>query len=239
MYVVNHERRYLIYMFPKAGCSTLRVLHAYLTAPRSAWGTEFFEDRHHGIQRRDDNSMLANWERYHDYAKVLVYRNPYERVVSLFFQKVCGVPAVTFRGRWYEEPIRLRPDMRTFAQFVDVLVTGHYHSDEHFCPQRMPPCRFDQVLELRSVATSLFAGLRPDLAAAVQDVLTYTQRTAWNEIPKTDHPPESLADYDFYRDPDGLLTTGQVPCYAAMLTPAIRRTLDTFYHDDFTEKHKK
>ena len=236
MYVINHAKKYLIYMFPKSGCSTLRILHAYLSAPESEWETEFFEDRHHGIQRRDDDAMLAQWERYDDYAKVLVYRNPYERIVSLFFQKVCGVPAVTLRGKFYEEPIRLRRDMRTFAQFVDVLVTCHYHHDEHFRPQRLPPCNFDRVLGLDAVST-LFADLRPDLDAEVQRIVQYTQTSAWNRIPKIARPEGSYADYDFYRDGEAVLAGEAMPCYSAMLTPEIRRKIDRFYGDDFASPH--
>ena len=232
MYVLNHQKKYMIYMFPKSGCSTLRILHAYLSAPESEWDTEFFEDRHHGIQRRDDDALLAQWDRYTDYTKVLVYRNPYERVVSLFFQKVCGVQAVTYRGKPYEEPIRLHARMRTFAQFVTVLLTCHYHHDEHFCPQRLPSRNFDRVLELSAVPT-LFAGLRPDLDAEVQRVLAYTQRSSWNRIPKVDLPEGSYADYDFYRDSEGVLADGKLPCYTAMLTPEIRRKIDLFYGDDF------
>ena len=75
-------------MYPKSGCSTLRVLHAYLSTPSDEHTREHFEDAHHGIQRRDDHALRMHWWRYEDYCKVLVYRDPYARVVSLFFQKV-------------------------------------------------------------------------------------------------------------------------------------------------------
>ena len=88
MYVINHDKKYLIYMYPKSGCSTLRVLHAYLSTPSDEHTREHFEDAHHGIQRRDDHALRMHWWRYEDYCKVLVYRDPYARVVSLFFQKV-------------------------------------------------------------------------------------------------------------------------------------------------------
>ena len=96
MYVINHEKKYLIFMYPKSGCSTLRVLHAYLVTNPEEHTRKHFEDKHHGIQRRDDDVLLRDWELYKDYCKVLVYRDPYARVVSLFFQKVCGVPGVTY-----------------------------------------------------------------------------------------------------------------------------------------------
>ena len=72
MYVINHDKKYLIYMYPKSGCSTLRVLHAYLSHSPQAQTREHFEDAHHGIQRRDDDNLLKNWDQYTDYCKVLV-----------------------------------------------------------------------------------------------------------------------------------------------------------------------
>tara|TARA_B100002051_G_scaffold153688_1_gene145467 strand:+ start:802 stop:1776 length:975 start_codon:yes stop_codon:yes gene_type:complete len=136
MYVINHDKKYVIYMYPKSGCSTLRVLHAYLSTPPDTHAREHFEDLHHGIQRRDDDALRRHWPEYADYCKVLVYRDPYARVVSLFFQKVCGVPGVTYGGVLYEEPVRLGPSLRTFADFVRVLVTGRFEDDEHFRPQK-------------------------------------------------------------------------------------------------------
>ena len=233
MYVINKHKKYLIYMFPKSGCSTLRIIHAYLSANRDEWDGDFFEDRHHGIQRRDDKTLFQKWGDYHDYTKVLVYRNPYERIVSLFFQKVCGVPAVTCRGKFYDEPIRLRFDMRTFENFVDVLVTCHFHHDEHFQPQRMPPCKFDRTLELSDVST-LFAGLRDDLHTEVQKILAYTKKSNWNHISKFAAPDGSYAAYDFYRDMEQWLAKGTLPSYNAMLTPEICRKIDLFYDDYFT-----
>ena len=97
MYVINHDKKYLIYMYPKSGCSTLRVLHAYLSTPPDEHTREHFEDAHHGIQRRDDHALRMHWWRYEDYCKVLVYRDPYARVVSLFFQNFSCLPlASTF-----------------------------------------------------------------------------------------------------------------------------------------------
>lgn len=61
--------------------------------------------------------------------------------------KVCGVPGVTYGGKLYEEPVRLSPSLRTFADFVNVLITGRFHHDEHFRPQKVFQRldQFDQV----------------------------------------------------------------------------------------------
>ena len=57
MYVINHQKKYIISMFPKSGCSTLRILHLYMSTDEREHGEKFFEDRHHGIQRRDDEQL--------------------------------------------------------------------------------------------------------------------------------------------------------------------------------------
>ena len=230
MYVINHKEKYIIFMYPKSGCSTLRVLHAYLAHPDSV-GETYFEDRHHGIQRRDDETITEHLDQYKDYHKILVYREPCERVASLFFQKVCGVPAVSVKGKLYEEPVRLHVDMRTFKEFVDVLVTGRFDHDEHFQPQKIPmPLReFDQVLELSNI-DRLFINTRPDLHATVNRILV--RKSNWNELTKV-RPDIPYADYDFYTDLEGWLVRREVPTYDAVLTPVICRKLSTEYGDDF------
>jgi len=222
-------------MFPKSGCSTLRILHLYMSTDEREHGEKFFEDRHHGIQRRDDEQLHQEWARYQDYTKVLVYRNPYERVVSLFFQKVCGVPAVTYRGEWYTEPNRLLHTMRTFAQFVDVLVSCCYHHDEHFCPQKVTGTLhdYDQVLDIKDIKL-IFNDKRPDLHKEVGAIFEKTGRTAWNQMSKLQAAPGAYASYDFYQDPAQLLPGKVVPSYSAMLTPQLCRKIQDYYQDDFT-----
>ena len=235
MYVINHDKKYLIYMYPKSGCSTLRVLHVYLSHPPEEHTREHFEDAHHGIQRRDDEILLRDWDQYKDYCKVLVYRDPYARVVSLFFQKVCGVPGVTYGGELYVEPVRLDASMRTFADFVNVLITERFHHDEHFQPQKMFQRTedFDQVLEISNVR-QMFEGIRADLHDEVAAVLAKTQKEAWNQIEKVEAAPGSYASYDFWEDAEGFRAARKVPCKEAMLTPEIREVIDRAYGDDFT-----
>lgn len=235
MYVINHDKKYLIYMYPKSGCSTLRVLHAYLSHSPQAQTREHFEDAHHGIQRRDDDNLLKNWDQYTDYCKVLVYRDPYARVVSLFFQKVCGVPGVTYKGELYVEPVHLDSSMRTFSQFVDILVTQRFHCDEHFRPQKVfqKLDNYDQVLEISNVR-QIFSGIRHDLHKEVNAVFAKTQKEAWNQLEKIQAAPGSYAHYDFLEDLEGFRAARKVPCKEAMLTPEICAVIDKAYNDDFT-----
>ena len=237
MYVINHHKKYIIYMYPKSGCSTLRVIHAYLSTTPEEHLQEHFEDKHHGIQCRDDDHLFANWKLYKDYCKVLVYRDPYARVVSLFFQKVCGVPGVTYAGKLYEEPVRLSSSMRTFYDFVNVLITQIYHHDEHFQPQKKPPHfdEFDQVLEISHVQ-AIFQDYRPDLHQEVVDIFAKTQKDAWNKLNKFDAPAGSYAHYDFWEDSEGLRISHKVPCKDAMLTPEICAVINKRYYDDFASK---
>ena len=234
MYVINHSKKYLIYMYPKSGCSTLRVLHAYLSHPVEEHEKKNFEDAHHGIQRRDDDILKRDWAMYKDYCKVLVYRDPYARVVSLFFQKVCGVPAVTYGGELYVEPVRLTSSMRTFAQFVSVLITKQFQDDEHFLPQKMfqHPDYYDQVLEICDVK-NIFKGIKDDLHAEITAIMSKTKKQAWNQLEKVEAAPGKYAHYDFLKDAEGFLAQRKVPCKEAMLTPEICSQIQHAYGDDF------
>ena len=89
-----------------------------------------------------------------------------------------------------------------------------------------------QVLDIRDIH-SIFRDIRPDLNEEVEKIFEKTGRTAWNKMRKLQASPGAYASYDFYRDPDQLLTAKVVPCYSSMLTPEICRKIQESYNEDF------
>ena len=73
-----------------------------------------------------------------------------------------------------------------------------------------------------------------DLNEEVEKIFEKTGRTAWNQMRKLQAIPGAYASYDYYMDPDQLLSGKVVPCYSAMLTPQLCRKIQDYYQDDFT-----
>ena len=50
MYVISDKYKYIIKMFPKSGCTVVRLLHLYLNEDKDQHLTKTeFEDKHHSL----------------------------------------------------------------------------------------------------------------------------------------------------------------------------------------------
>lgn len=237
MYVVNHNKgdEYIIWMFPKAGCSTVRMLHLYMLQLEAARDdSEHFEDGHHAIQKRDDKCLIDNMDVYRAYRKILVYRDPYDRVASMFMQKVAGVSGgITYKGVLYAEPVRLTADMNSFEHFVDALLLGQFADDEHFAPQKLPrPVALDKIVRIDDVST-MFNGVADSAHLAAK-----MQRIGEKNVNVLPRSPKCYADvdlsaYNFFLDVDGILTDNTIPPHSTLLSTRLRQKLAMSYGDDF------
>ena len=192
MYVINDEYKYILFTYAKSGCSTVRIIHTYLTYPNCI-NEDFFEDKHHGIQNRDIDYLVNNLDKYKDYKKILIYRNPYNRVVSLFYQKICGVMGITYKGYLYKEPYRLSKEINTFDKYLDNLFKGNFDDDHHFLPQKKPDIAFDQILEISEIK-NIFKDIDDNLNNKIKSILS--NKSKWNELEKYDYD-NNLTHYDF------------------------------------------
>jgi len=228
MYVINHDYKYILFTYAKSGCSTVRIIHTYLTYPNCI-NEEFFEDKHHGIQNRDVDKLINNLDKYKDYKKILIYRNPYNRLVSLFYQKVCGIMAVTYKGCLYKEPYKLTKDINTFDKYLDKLFVGYFDNDHHFLPQKKPNIIFDQVLEIGEIK-NIFKEIDNNLNKKIN--LIISNKSKWNELTKYDYD-NNLSFYDFFIDENKLINNNRIPNYNCLLNDNIIQKIKQNYKDDF------
>lgn len=86
-----------------------------------------------------------------------VVRNPYDRVLSAFLDKVAFDEEVTASGKkpFQDVPGRGEATPEGFAKFIGFLGEGGIHHDRHFWPQRelliMPPGRYDLIGRLETL----------------------------------------------------------------------------------------
>jgi len=228
MYVINDEYKYILFTYAKSGCSTVRIIHTYLTYPNCT-NEDFFEDKHHGIQNRDIDYLVNNSDKYKDYKKILIYRNPYNRVVSLFYQKICGIMGVTYKGHLYKEPYRLSKEINTFNKYLDNLFTGYFDDDHHFLPQKKPDIAFDQILEISEIK-NIFKDINDNLNKKINSILL--NKSKWNELEKYDYD-NNLTHYDFFIDESKLINNNKIPKYDTLLNNNTIQKIKDNYMDDF------
>jgi len=228
MYVINHDYKYILFTYAKSGCSTVRIIHTYLTY-HNCINEEYFEDKHHGIQNRDVDNLINNLDKYKDYIKILIYRNPYNRLVSLFYQKVCGIMGVTYKDSLHKEPYRLTKDINTFDKYLDKLFIGYFDDDHHFLPQKKPNIIFDQVFEISEIK-NIFKGIDNNLNKKINLILT--NKSKWNELEKYDYDID-LTNYDFFINENKLINNNKIPKYNTLLNSYTMEKIKKNYKDDF------
>lgn len=231
MYVINNEpgSLYIIWTFPKSGCSTVRNIHMHLSHP-TLWDETNFQDKYHGCQRRD-KFPCEYVQNYRSYLQILIYRDPYERIVSMFFQKICGVQGVTYNNQNYIEPIRLSRELRTFRDFVNQLILGSFSNDEHFIPQRIPThITINKIMPIEDVYT-IFDDI-PGYEHLQKRVKLMGNKDL-NVLTKIDNFNEDLVDYDFFIDDLKMLEGNKRPVSSCFLTEEIKTLIDSNYDDDF------
>ena len=227
MYVINDELKYIIVTFAKSGCSTVRIIHTYLMNDND-------EDKHHGIQKRDMIGLKDEIDKYSDYKKIMVYRNPYNRIASLYYQKICGIKGITRGGKYCEEPYRLTEEVNTFNKFLDKLNEGYYDEDLHFLPQKIPfeIDRFDQIIELSEI-DKIFLDVDNQLNERIKNIMGAKR---WNELSKYEYEGY-LSDYDFHKDVNEILKDNKIPKYDTKLNEKTMEKIRNGYGDDFIENY--
>lgn len=112
------EKKLLILWSPKCGCSSLKdILHRY-------YKIEYIDNPHGtSLDKKLKNKRLT--DNYDNYKIMILYRNPYHRLVSGFINKYVD-------ENKFENP----PNCDCFLEFVNIL----YHKPElinkpHFSPQ--------------------------------------------------------------------------------------------------------
>ena len=117
----NSKKKLLMLWSPKCGCSSLKdILHRY-------YKIEYIDNPHGtSLDKKLKNKILA--ENYDNHKIILLYRNPYHRLVSGFINK--------YVQKNNKKPLENPPDCDCFLDFVNIL----YHNPEliethHFSPQ--------------------------------------------------------------------------------------------------------
>jgi chondroitin 4-sulfotransferase 11 len=177
-YVVSQEHRFVYFIVPKVACTSIKTALTPLfdlDASEEALIREdsrvdgiprevhrFFRARHHSINKR---RLLRGLQRghYDGYFKFAFVRNPWDRLLSCYLQKIA--PGGQGLGRYDYGSIQLRYGM-PFPEFVEAV---HQISDEeadrHFRSQHTTVCGPDDKIMADFVGR--FENLEEDFAHVV------------------------------------------------------------------------
>jgi len=228
----SDKYKYIICTFPKSGCTVLRLLHLYLNKEEDEVIDDKFEDKHHAL---DINIFNINDPIYDEYHKVVVYRNAYERLCSIFYQKICGVMTenIKFENKLIKQPHRLTDTRSTFNKWVYILYKRKV-KDMHFEPQSKHSFKFDETLEIRNIK-EIFKHNKElnKLANSLMEQYNINHRNSMNyyELPEF----RDLSNYDFFKDENQLIKEFSVPHCKYLLTQEMKNIIKNNYPDDFLE----
>ena len=226
----SDKYKYIICTYPKSGCTVLRLLHLYLNKDDNEVLDYKFEDRHHYIDFKIYNINDTIYDGYH---KVVVYRNPYERLCSIFYQKICGVMTenIKFQNKLIEQPYLLTKEKNTFKLWLNYM---DKKIDFHFEPQSKHSFKFDETLEISSVQEIFKQNKELNkLANSLMEEHSINHRNSMNyyELPEF----RDLSNYDFFKDEDKLIKEFSVPHCKYLLTQEMKNIIKNNYPDEFLE----
>ena len=251
--MMSHNHKYIIKCFPKSGCSTIRNLYINLHwNEMKQYDEKPIETDFHNNYPRETDSVFWD-ERFKDYKKIIIIRNTYERVVSMFFNRFLDIP--DFNCLLYDQTdIYRRRGPRydvSFDDFLVMLENGDIGgSDEHFSPQNIEagePFSHD-IIYLNELNEKLplwyekELGWDSDKIQEVMDLLNDKKEIAMISGHRKCVGPNvgKMNTYNFKRDPENLqVMNNGIPKKNQMITEDNAKIIYKIYKGEIEEHNFK
>lgn len=158
---------------------------------------------------------------------ILVYRDPYMRLVSAYANKFVARSGNKDIFQNYRDIVGSEPEKATFREFVSEYCKDFGNRDPHIRPQLFHclPIRYNLVIKLEDLCTSMESAVGPDLAGkyfSIKNNETVHDQKFGSVI---DHTSEEL-----HRK---FLANGLVPTKDAFFSEELLRTVKNRYECDY------
>lgn len=165
---------------PKSGCQSIRKFIIKINNEKEdmdIWSQEF--------SSKYMINTTQTMEGYHHYSFV---RNPYDRLVSCYYNKIVGNHWESFKGYFSNSFKGMRP---SFEEFVNFLENGGILKNEHWIPQ---------VILIGNVNTKIFKIENSD---EINTEMLSKTGFSFNHYKPLDHMDKRINTYDYVGDIDG------------------------------------
>lgn len=186
--IISHKRKYIYVYIPKVACSTIREMLARIDRIKyyPNWTYTNGKIRTTKFKR----VMINNISKYPNYYSFMFVRNPWDRLVSCYKDKVLSVRTLP-NSPWVQDGVykpfarHYNKDFRNmkFNQFVafvsrvpDKRANGHFRSQHTFIQKQLPNLTF----------IGRFERFARDLAVVKKALgVTYKQKRIWSSKDRT------------------------------------------------------
>jgi len=228
--VISHKYKYILATYPKSGCSVTRTLHLLLNADNID-NIDNYKEKHHGIH---ENFCLNKIIKYKNYYKILIYRNPYERFLSSFFNKICGI-----RGKKINQNIKQPYKLTSSVNSINSYLKNYFwnmNKDIHLVPQKIKnKDLFDEILNIKDIK-NIFNNFDKKLNEKAINIINKYDINNLNTLKKEynkEYENIDLFNYNFYTDKNNFIKNEKIPDYKYFLTENNKKLIRQYYDDDF------
>lgn len=229
LFITNDKYKIIIIVFPKSGCSTIRLLftHLYFQDLSNDEKNKILEKygsifkKHHSIHTEN-----VNLDKLRKYKVICIYRNTYKRLVSVFLDKICY-----FKSNMKEKYIPPYNNKKIFTKFIDWIVISKNtkNIDIHFRDQSIPEhilSEIDEFIEISNIQ-KLFDILPNPLSTRLKKIYDSVGDTNVLYKKFVDYP---LDYYDFEKDSKRLFNDNIAPKnYSLFFNNSIIKKINKYY----------
>ena len=232
MYVINDKYKFILILFPKSGCSTLRLICSHLLFNNlDKIEQDIFLNKHsiHKFHNNIQTLKIPDMDNIKQYHVICVYRNTYERLVSMYLEK-----AHMFNTGNDDRSLSPVPheNKETFSKFIKYTTT-HENLDIHYEGQIIPTCilpHINQYINIKDIKNELFT-FNSDLRD--QFLKIYNTTGNINSMHKRTDININLTYYNFNTDHMQLFTKNKsAPSYNLFYNNDIINQVYDFYKDE-------
>ena len=231
--LISHKYKYIVFTYPKSGCSNVRILHLLLNTDNLEYvkDIEKLKEKHHDIGETLNKNKII---KYRNYYKVLIYRDPYNRFLSGYFNNFIGINS-NYMNVNPKKEIKITPDINSIKMFIDKKT---FNKNRHNMPQKLPCNKkfFNEIMDIKDIRSIFYNYDKVLNKEAVRIIEKYNTDLA-NRLEKEDVENIDFLRYDFYTDKIEFRKRNIVPSYNCILTEETKDYIKKNYPDDFYNLH--
>jgi len=241
-YLVNHRHKMILCPLHKNAVTLFKNIIVRQSDYAEEW--EAYQGNiHHFIGKQSDKFSLQDFALTQDpsYFKFAVLRNPFDRIVSAYFDKFAKYENIDLTARpvvvAVHKSLGMEPDIQksiTFRQFVQYLAeTEDFLLDEHWRPQHSFLCQnaihFDFIGQFENLEETVQT-LEKQFGFTVKTKVTPSGKKGFGHITHYESFEEGNAFHDLY--PQQLRQLGAFPKPIQMYTAELRSLVETRFKED-------